>query len=515
MVALEPRVNEEKLRELLAFGAESPMLDFKETCDLRETRARVELAKDVGAMQVDGGYILVGADSNGVLTGRLTDEQVALFDEARLRQILAKWLPAPFDLLAAVHNLEGILPAVVYVAPNPMGMCIFKADGQYQDASGRTVTVFRQGDVFVRDGTQSRRWQQPDIDRIVDKIRNSEKERWRGELLDDFRDLLQQGGAVQDLARAPAQALTWQLDEATFERVIVEQLRNNDTIPLTLLLERIPAELDHLLRVTRSDDATTMLDRVACLLVLALRVGRHDIFDAVLGALVQVYNLTFDAHGIDRQLPGPFHTNRLRLEIIKRVAAVGAYAVRRRDWVAVRKVVLQRGAGRDFTDGFYTNWIRHGQTMAAREGLLAQVDDQGRRTEVGLLSFVLGTATRLRCLTPDLPSDVGPEDDRLIDSVVQFDAFGMLTVLAHAPGDRDFPYYPNFAGFYWHRFEPSLAELIGDPVMRNALHPGTDEELRADLRQMLEWAQQEGRRLAGGGPLTNQRLLRFLQGDAE
>lgn len=132
-----------------------------------------------------------------------------------------------------------------------------------------------------------------------------------------------------------------------------------------------------------------------------------------------------------------------------------------------------------------------------------------------MLSFVLGTAARLRCLTPDLPSDVGAEDDRLIDSVVQFDALAMLAVLAHAPGDRDFPYYPNFAGFYWHRLEPSLAELIGDPVMRDVLHPGTDEGLRADVRQMLEWAQQEGRRFAGGGPLSNQRLLRFLQGDAE
>lgn len=366
MVALEPRVNEEKLRELLAFGAESPMLDFKETCDLRETRDRVELAKDIGAMQVDGGYIVVGADSNGVLTGRLTEEQAALFDEARLRQILAKWLPAPFDLLAAVHQLEGMLAAVVYVAPNPKGMCIFKADGQYQDSSARTVTVFREGDVFVRDGTQSRRWQQPDIDRIVDKIRNSEKERWRAELLDDFRDLLQQGGAAQALARAPAQALTWQLDEDTFERVIVEQLRSNDTIPLTLLLERIPAEFDQLLRDGGGDAARTVLDRVACLLVLSLRVGRHDVFDAALGALVQIYNLTFDAHGIDRHLPGPLHTNQIRVEIIQRVLAVGPYAVRRRDWVAVRNLVLQRGAGRDFTDGFYTNWIRHGQTMAAR-----------------------------------------------------------------------------------------------------------------------------------------------------
>lgn len=462
-------------------------------------------------MQVDGGYIVVGADSSGALTGRFSSEHAKLFDEARLRQILAKWIPAPFDILSAVHDLDGAVTAVVYVAPNPKGMCIFKADGQYQEASGKTATVFRDGDVFVRDGTQSRRGQQPDIDRIVDNIRASEKERWRGELLDDFRHLLQQGGAAQSLARGPAAALTWQLDEDSFESVIIEQLRSGDAIPLTLLLERVPAEFDQLLRDGRGDEATTLLDRITCLLVLALRVGRHDIFDLSLRALVEVYNLTFDAHGLDRQLRAPLPTNRLRLEVIERVMAVGAYAVRRRDWDAVRKLVLQRGSGRDFVDGFWTNWIRHAQTMASRSELFAQVDDQGRRTEVGLLSFVLATAARLTCLRPDLPSDTVAEDDRLVDSAVRFDALAMLTVLALAPGNRDFPYYPNFAGFYWYRFEPTLAQLVDDQRMRAALHPGTDDRLRADIKQMLQWAQQEGRPFGGGGPLENARLRQFLE----
>jgi hypothetical protein len=514
VVALEPRVNEEKLRELLAFGAESPALDFKETCDLRETRDRVELTKDVGAMQVDGGYIVIGANSAGVPTGRLTAEQATLFDEARLRQILARWLPAPFDLLAAAHSINGNLFAVVYVAPSPKGMCIFKADGQYPDLGGRTATVFREGDVFVRDGTQSRRWQQPDIDRILEHIRNYDKERWRAELVDDFRDLLQQGGTAQAIARGPAQALTWQLDEETFEGVIIEQLRDDDTIPSTLLLERLPAELGHLLKEGRADDAKTLLDRLACLLALALRVSRPDLFDLTLSALVGIYEITFDSHGLDRQLPGPLPTGQLRLEIIERVMAVGAYAVRRRDWTAMRKLVLQRPEGRHFVDGFYTNWIRHAQTIAARDQLFTQIDDHGQRTEVGILSFVLATAARLSCLHPELPSE-GAEDDRLIDSVVRFDALAMVTVLAFAPGDRDYPYYPNFAGFYWDRFEPLLAELIENRAMRDELHPGSDEALRADIRQMLDWARHEGRRFAGGGPLSNLRLVRFLQGQEE
>ncbi len=504
-------MNDEKLQELLAFGAESPQLDFKETCDLSKTRDRVELAKDIGSMQVDGGYIVVGADSSGVLTGRFTREQAKLFDEARLRQILAKWVSAPFDILSAVHDLDGTPAAVVYVAPNPKGMCIFRADGQYQEGPGRTTTVFREGDVFVRDGSQSRRWQQPDIDRIVDNIRASAKEQWRAELLDDFRELLQQGGAAQALARGPAAALTWQLDEDAFERVIIEQLRSGDTISLTLLLERMPADLDQLLSDLRGEEATTLLDRITCLLVLALGVGRQDVFDLTLRALVHVYNLTFDAHGMDRRLPAPLPTNQLRLEVIERVMAVGAYAVRRRGWDAVRKLVLQRGSGRGFVDGFWTNWIRHAHTMAARAELFAKVDDQGRRSEVGLLSFVLATAARLACVRPDLPSQNVAEDDRLIDSVVRFDVLAMLTVLAFASGDRDFPYYPNFAGFYWHRFEPTLAELIDDEGMREALHPGADDQLRADIKQMLQWAQQEGRRFAGGGPLGNARLRQFLE----
>jgi hypothetical protein len=239
MVALEPRVNEEKLRELLASGAESSMLDFKETVDLGETRDRVELAKDMGAMQAEGGYLVLGADSAGRPTGRMTSRQAGLLDESRLRQIIARWVPAPLEILTSVHDIDGNTLGVIYVGPSAKGLCVFRADGQYRDANGVDVTVFRQGDVFVRDGTQSRRWQQPDIDRILDRIRNAEKERWREELVDDFRDLMRQGGTEQTLARGPAQALTWQLDESTFLGVITEQLRAGDSIPVTLLLDAV------------------------------------------------------------------------------------------------------------------------------------------------------------------------------------------------------------------------------------------------------------------------------------
>jgi hypothetical protein len=58
-------VEDEKLAELLAHGTEYPELDFKRRVDPTTTEGLVELALDVGAMQVRGGYILAGFDGDG------------------------------------------------------------------------------------------------------------------------------------------------------------------------------------------------------------------------------------------------------------------------------------------------------------------------------------------------------------------------------------------------------------------------------------------------------------------
>lgn len=55
----------EQLEHLLAVGHESEQLDYKRACNLNDKRAVVELAKDVAAMQIVGGYIVIGADNQG------------------------------------------------------------------------------------------------------------------------------------------------------------------------------------------------------------------------------------------------------------------------------------------------------------------------------------------------------------------------------------------------------------------------------------------------------------------
>lgn len=73
LVVLDGRLDDDKLTELLAIQAEHPELDFKSKLDLRATASQVELAKDVGAMQVLGAYIVIGAGEDGRLTGEIID----------------------------------------------------------------------------------------------------------------------------------------------------------------------------------------------------------------------------------------------------------------------------------------------------------------------------------------------------------------------------------------------------------------------------------------------------------
>src|SRR5438128_9184871 len=107
MPVLERTASREKLAALLAEGHESEQLDYKETVDLSNKAGEWEMARDIAAMEALGGYIVVGADNSGVLTGRVTAGQARLLDEARLRGKMKRYLSPPLDLLAGVYEIEG------------------------------------------------------------------------------------------------------------------------------------------------------------------------------------------------------------------------------------------------------------------------------------------------------------------------------------------------------------------------------------------------------------------------
>jgi hypothetical protein len=164
-VVVDGVVSSEKLAELMALGAEYPELDFKEMLDPTTTEGIVELAVDVGAFQVRGGYIVAGVDNQGAPTGRLDAADISLFDEARLRPKLLRYLPEPLELRTVGHEVHGHTVVVIFVGQHPHGCAIMRAVGQYR-SKGKPVVRFRAGDVFWRDGTSSMRMSQQGLDEV-------------------------------------------------------------------------------------------------------------------------------------------------------------------------------------------------------------------------------------------------------------------------------------------------------------------------------------------------------------
>ncbi|MEV4116967.1 hypothetical protein [Nonomuraea sp. NPDC049695] len=350
-VVVEPVVNREKLLELLALQTEYPELDFKAGCDLRRgctdhKRNLVELAKDVAAMSVVGGYVVIGVDKRGAPTGRLTDAQVEMLDEARLRPMLLSWLPDSLVIRTQAHDVEDAQVALVYVAPNPAGCVFFKADGQYgQDKSARAV--FRQGEVYFRDGTESRRLTQQGLELVIARRVASAHAEWEQAHAAEYRRLAEQlrsGSVAQETARGPAAEINWELKPERLAAVGVELLRSQDDIPLRLLLTQVPARARGLLRDGDLEELTGLLDRLVCLIALFVTLERPAWFDRGVAALAEIYELPLAEPGGQHSTP-PVVTVTFWLRVAERVLGVGALAVRRGDWGVVRRLAAPSCAG--------------------------------------------------------------------------------------------------------------------------------------------------------------------------
>ena len=164
----EPRLDEVKLRELLRAAHEHEGLDYKRQLDLGDNGAVLELVKDIAAFSAAGGYLVVGCDDGGRATGLVTEQHATLLDESRLRAKVRRYLPEPLHLRTAQHELDGRRFVLIYVGPHPDGFVILQRDGQ--DAGGH---VFRRGDVFVRHGTASERWNPNDFAQIKQALLNN------------------------------------------------------------------------------------------------------------------------------------------------------------------------------------------------------------------------------------------------------------------------------------------------------------------------------------------------------
>jgi hypothetical protein len=491
---VQPSLSRQQLIHLLEVGHESEQLDYKQECDLSNRKAAMEIAKDVAAMQVEGGHIVVGADDHGnPVPPGLSPEHQKLFDEATLRPKLAKWLPESFELRTAVHELDDCTFAIIYVAPSADGFCVFKDDGKYSDG-GRDRFVFRKGEVFARHGTSSERWRQSDIDRIRQNMAASLKEQWRADLREDLTQLGIAHGA-QRLIEGPAANFTWRLDTATFESATLELLRRNDDIPLQRFLNELAADAAPLVEGREWDELTTLVGRAISLAAQAITYQRRKWLNLALDAMSNIYRLGFDPSGYQRN---DGKSEDLWLIVVEHLLALGALAVRKGDWEAVRAITVRPPGG---SDDYYPTWLRHGLTMGAR----ANKFGSGQNTK----SLITMAAERAGSL-PALRPDVSVEDERLTTSLCQFDILAAITIIG-ATGEVDTRgWYANFARFYTSRAEPVVKRLLEDPSMRAVIFPRSDEDLAAALREIDRMATNEGSRFSGWYGFDNATVGDFL-----
>jgi hypothetical protein len=488
--AVPPNVREDQLELLLEEQHESDVLDYKSELDLldpeKKAQALVETAKDVGAMASGrGGHLVIGADEKGKPTGLLSDKQADQLDEARLRPKLERYLPDGLDIRTAVHRVEGNLVGLIYVGPHADGLVIMRRDGSYSQG-GKERQVFREGEIFIRRGTESRRIGQAELRKRLDQMRHGSE----------------------------GEALSWDLNLEALVAAVTEQLRRGDEIPVRLLLDSAPAVASRVLtpnlgsssqdleagQATARERLADLLDRIAAIAARALVLEAQQLLDLSVTALESIYNGVFDERGFERR-DLAFEPEWVWLMVIERVYALGALAVRKKRWGTVAELALRWPTAASGERA----WLRHGYVMAARRELLK--DPESPRSGSSLLKLALDHIVAIPQLRPDY--DAG--DERLLNSLTQFDVLANLAVMSRNETTLGRPGYPHFRRFNAHRSDPAVVALIDDAEARTAIFPRDDEELAEALRALAEIDSGEFFYLGGWDEYEGRGIRRLLE----
>ena len=226
-IIVDATLSPERARELIHRRRESTKLDYKQSYS-GTTRDKVEVTKDLVAMaNTAGGYIVFGVNDAGERTG-LDEAALPALDEARLRAQVQSYLSAGLDLFVdSSIVLEDRHFAIVTVLRSARSPLVFSSLGTYanEENGGKQTTVFRPGDVFVRRGSASQRWDQEDVQAIYARVVERERERWLAEVLPDIQRLIGMASPAPASSRAPREILLE--PEDVFERSVRSMLRSS------------------------------------------------------------------------------------------------------------------------------------------------------------------------------------------------------------------------------------------------------------------------------------------------
>lgn len=465
MIVSDGRTDHEKLEELLG-NPEQTHLDLKSFVDLTNDADRLKFVKDAVTMasRPEGGYILVGVDDDGNPCnpiGTITNRD--LFDGANLGKLIRSYIEAAVHVEVCIHDLDDKEIVVIHFL-NPDALPIpYSKDGQYAASDGKPKTVFRRGEIFVREGAENvpiryAHWAHI-LSLYAKRIRDESTDAALA-CSEALRTSTEPAGAA-DSTGTP---LLTDMDEATFAATADRLLGANNETRLRQYVRSLPNSLRSRANLPEFEAA---VDRWAIVCAQALYFGKHDLVDEVIDKLVEHYQTL----GMDPD------ANHKRLMMLERIYVVGSLAVRLQEWDTIRSLTLRPVPGNVYEpDYVYSSWIRAAQVYASRANLTEGPDGDQRR------GYILSAARELMVnhpgMRPDLSdTDVGNHEvtvtDTALNSLCEFDIAYCFLVLAM--GTHHGRAYPSSSEFDEDRAKPIAQLIVNKTEVRRQLFPNTED----------------------------------------
>lgn len=485
-------VDLDTLRVLLTRSVESQDLDYKGTWDVNDKGEVVEITKDIAAMESlgSGGYIVIGADDFGTPSGTYAVQNTKDYDEQRVRSKIVAHLGEPLDISVALHSLDGDDFLILGVGPNREGLRIMPKVGQYGD-----TIVWREGDVYVRRGTSSMRWNQHDARGIIERVIAVRKEEWRFDILETVKlatPAFGPGGYVDVNVEMPLTA---------FSGAVTESIRRSDLVGLDLLIRKTVRDASQISIAVDGDGAARALElsdqlvRLDVLAALVARYGMAQSFDRCLQSYQEIYGRIEES---DLDQSGAFPQG--HEQMLAHLYALGAFLVREQLWASAARVA--RLEPTQTSSGFWQTLLRKAEVKTARAGV--GIDVNG--TRIGLIERSKGLSSRLFEL---IDSDITLDESTNL--LAQFDVYRGISLLTGSSDEEPLKAYPNFAFYYSKRSEPAFLNILETPSVRAAFFSGSDDQLRVAFRRMSKVAITESFAFQGWDGFTDYRLLKFTE----
>jgi hypothetical protein len=382
------------------------------------------------------------------------------------------------------------------------------------------VTAFRAGDVFVRHGSSSERWNQSDVQAIYARVVERERERWLREAVPELRRafsaVLPDGGAAA--LPMDAGALVVQ-DAETFEQTIrkhrtetaVSSAARAELRDILVAAEEVVREewarnvtaqaggepgdqAEDSGEISRATASAAALDRIAQVGAALIDYEQTDLLRLVIETLVRLFQ---DAprQGPElggRRIPSAMVAVRWR-DVLVRVYVLGALSVYREQYSSIKELVLQKE--RPEHRGRF--WLRETVTSLAR-------------SEQFQPNSLIPLVTEYVADHPVFFRRFRSHKDDVVNALCRFDFLQCAVSVAETNDLWDC--FPNFGAYYNERTEPVVQSLVTGGKARDAVPTVDDAKLAEVIRELDKLAGQQFVMYAGwdSNSWNSQQIKEFL-----